>query len=201
MEDIGPMYGVGARALQDVFDTRRLADRLLDITLHRQLSDDDMALIAAQSTVWIASIDADGWPDVSYKGGPVGFVEIAGPTELRIPSYDGNGMFRTLGNIADDGRLALLFVDTERPWRIRLHGRGRVSTDPADTSRHVGCKAVLIVVVERVFPNCGRYIHPPGGISKYVPADGYTPPSPSWKQLPEIADALAHDDPARQDTG
>ena len=66
------MYGAGARALQDEFDSRRLADRLHELTVHTELTDDDTALIVEQSTAWLATVDADGWPDVSYKGGDVG---------------------------------------------------------------------------------------------------------------------------------
>ena len=62
----GQLCGKGARALQDEFDSRRLADRLADITLHTELTDEDKALISAQNTVWVGTVDADGWPDVSY---------------------------------------------------------------------------------------------------------------------------------------
>lgn len=192
-----PLYGEGARALQDEFDTRRLADRLAGWTLHTALTDTDIELIRAQSTVWLATVDADGWPDVSYKGGDIGFVEVLHETELRIPSYDGNGMMRTLGNIVDTGRVALLFIDMARPWRIRLHGTARVSTDPADVSRHHGAHSVVIVTLDRIFPNCGRYIHRDGVLSEYVPHVGYEPPVPEWKQYEGFRDVLPVADVAR----
>lgn len=197
---MGPseLYGAGARALQDEFDSRRLADRLGELTVHAELTDDDISLITAQSTTWISTVDADGWPDVSYKGGDVGFVRVVSPTELRIPAYDGNGMMRTLGNIADTGRVALLFVDVERPWRLRLHGTARVSTDPVDVAAFHGAFAVVVVTPARIFPNCGRYIHQ-DGVSEFVPRDGHEPPVPEWKTYEFINDALPADDPARQD--
>ena len=88
----GELFGAGARALQDELGTRRLADTIAAHTVHDLLSDDDVELIGAQSTVWLSTVDVDGWPDVSYKGGAVGFVEVVSPSELRIPMYDGNGM-------------------------------------------------------------------------------------------------------------
>ena len=188
--DAGRMYGDGARALQDAFDSRRLADALSTFTVHETLRDDDIELIRRQSTVWIATVDADGWPDVSYKGGDVGFVEVGAPDELRIPIYDGNGMWRTLGNIADDGRIGLLFIDVERPWRMRVHGRAAVSIEPADVERHVGAQAVLIVRIGRIFPNCGRYIHRDGAISKFVPRDDHQPPIPDWKRIEGLRPVL-----------
>ena len=196
--DVGGLYGDGARALQDEFDSRRLADRLHDLTVHPELNDDDVALIGAQSTVWISTVDADGWPDVSYKGGEPGFVEVASPTELRIPSYDGNGMMRTMGNVADTGRVALLFVDTTRPWRLRVHGTACVSTEAGDVERFHGAHAVMVVSIGRVFPNCGRYIHTDGALSEHVPRQGHEPPTPAWKTYDVINDALPTDDPARR---
>ncbi len=194
----GTMYGPGARALQDEFDSRRLADRLADVTLHDQLDDGDIDLIRDQNAVWIATVDIDGWPDVSYKGGDRGFVEVVGPGEVRVPFYNGNGMWRTLGNVHDNGRVALLFVDPARPWRVRLHGTGEVRSDASTTARYVGAEALLVVHVGRVFPNCGRYIHPPGEVSRFVPRPDAPAPVPEWKELPFLNDVLPDSDPAKR---
>ncbi len=189
-------YGDGARALQDHFDSRRLADRLTEITLHEELDDGDLALIQAQSTVWISTVDSEGWPDVSYKGGARGFVVAVGRNELHIPIFDGNGMFRTLGNVADTGRVALLFIDVTQPWRLRVHGTGRVSTDADHVQKHTGAKAVLIVEVRRAFPNCGRYIHRGDEISAFVPVAGVDTPVPDWKKIPVLREVLPAEDAA-----
>lgn len=188
-----PLYGPGARALQDEFDSRRLADRLVDLTLHTELNDEDITLISAQSTVWLATVDEAGWPDVSYKGGVAGFVSIKGSTELRLPIYDGNGMFRTLGNLKDNGKIALLFLDNGRPWRIRIHGKAVVSTLPADCEEFEGAIGTVIVSILRIFPNCGRYIHTQSSepeISAFVPQAGHQPPAAEWKSHPAIKDSL-----------
>jgi predicted pyridoxine 5'-phosphate oxidase superfamily flavin-nucleotide-binding protein len=192
--ELGELYGEGARALQQAFDSERLAGALQAFTVHDALTDDDVALVRAQSTVWIATVDADGWPDLSYKGGDVGFVEVVDERELRIPIYDGNGMWRTLGNIEDDGRVALLFLDTARPWRMRVHGVATVSIEPADVERHRGAQAVITVRVGRVFPNCGRYIHRDGEISKFVPRPDRPAPIPNWKRIEELRPALPERD-------
>lgn len=190
------LFGAGARELQAQLDTTRLADVIAMHTVHDALTDDDIELIGAQSTVWVSTVDADGWPDVSYKGGAVGFVQVTGRTELRIPSYDGNGMMRTMGNIVDTGRVALLFVDTARPWRMRVHGTARVSTDAADLAAHVGAEAVIVMTTVRIFPNCGRYIHD-DQISTYVPSADHRPPLPEWKKHEFVRDALPARDQER----
>ena len=193
-DTLGPMYGTGARRLQDHFDSRRLADSLVRHTVHDELTPDDLDLIGRQTTVWISTVDADGWPDVSYKGGDAGFVRSVSPTELRIPIYDGNGMMRTLGNVADTGRVALLFIDPTVPRRLRLHGTARVSTDAGDVAEHVGADAVLVVTPMRIFPNCGRYIHRDGALSEHVPRPGAEQPIPSWKLYDWVHDALPERD-------
>jgi len=195
----GALYGEGARSLQDQLDTRRLADTLANVTVHDELTDDDVALIEAQSTVWLSTVDADGWPDVSYKGGDVGFVQIVSPTELRIPMFDGNGMQRSMGNIIDTGRVALLFIDTSRPWRMRLHGTATVSTDPADLDGHPGAHAMVVVSLVRIFPNCGRYIHRGEQISEFVPDEQGDAPIPDWKRIDGLYDSLPERDQRRLD--
>lgn len=195
------MYGDGARELQERFDSRRLADRLAEVTLHEELDQGDIDLVADQAAVWVATVDADGWPDVSYKGGEKGFIRVVSPSELQLPIYNGNGMWRTLGNVLDNGRVALLFVDQARPWRMRVHGTGTVLTDEASTSTFLEAEAVLRVEVARVFPNCGRYIHQGDEISPYVPHAGRQTPTPDWKRLPILREVLPANDPARSEDG
>ena len=198
-DQLSAMYGEGARELQDQFDSRRLADRLMEVTVHTELDEGDIELVRDQAAVWVATVDADGWPDVSYKGGNRGFVQVSSPTELRLPIYNGNGMWRTLGNILDNGRAALLFVDQQRPWRMRVHGTGSVLTDPTSTAMFTEAEAVLAVRVARVFPNCGRYIHRNEEISPYVPQPGRQTPIPEWKRLPILREVLPAHDPAGSD--
>lgn len=193
----GSLYGPGARALQEHFDSRRLADRLAELTLHPQLDDGDLALVADQREVWVSTVDRDGWPDVSYKGGDPGFVKVISPGELQIPIYNGNGMWRTLGNIADTGRVGLLFVDRQRPWRMRVQGTGEILLDAGSTAAFTGAEAVLAVKVARVFPNCGRYIHQGEQTSPYVPRTGQPAPIPEWKRIPALNEVLPAHDPAR----
>ncbi len=188
----GAVYGEGARQLQDRFDSRRLADRLERLTVHEELSESDQALISAQSFFLLATVDAEGWPDVSYKGGEPGFVRIVDSRTLCFPLFDGNGMFRSAGNIADDGRVALLFIDVSKPWRLRVHGIAQVITEAELVGSFHGAIAAVRISVGRVFPNCGRYIHriSSGEISEYVPRPGYEPPVPEWKKIPELAEVL-----------
>src|SRR5512136_2821464 len=125
------LYHDGSRRLQDRFETRRLADRLEEVIAHDVFTDADRAFIESRSMFFLATADAEGRPDCSYKGGEPGFVRVTGAGELAFPSYDGNGMFRSLGNVLANPAVALLFIDFERPNRLRVNGRATIAeSDP-----------------------------------------------------------------------
>src|SRR5688572_31565600 len=124
-----PVYHDGMRELQDLRDTRRIADRLAEVTLRRAFTDDDRAFIARAPMFFIATADAEGRPDCSYKGGLPGFVRVIDDTTLAIPDYDGNGMYRTWGNVLVNPQVGLLFLDFEQPKRLRVNGTARVAED------------------------------------------------------------------------
>ena len=192
-------YHDGMRAWQDRFDTRRLADRLDEKLARVSFSAEDRAFIESRSLFFLATANAQGEPDCSYKGGDAGFVRVTADDELAFPSYDGNGMFRSLGNIAVNPAVALLFIDFERPNRLRINGRARIDADDPLRADFAGAQLVVRVRAQLIFPNCPRYIHRMHTVerSPYVPQPGVTPPVPKWKRFEAFSDVLAADDPAR----
>jgi hypothetical protein len=194
-----PAYHAGMRELQDRFDTRALADRLDERLGRTAFTPEDRAFIESRPLFFLATADADGQPDVSHKGGDPGFVRITGDNELAFPSYDGNGMFRSLGNARVNSAVALLFIDFERPNRLRVHGHARLVFDDPLRAAFVGAQLVVRVRAERIFPNCPRYIHRMSVVesSPYVPRDAQAVPVPKWKLMDAFRDVLARDDPAR----
>jgi Pyridoxamine 5'-phosphate oxidase len=109
------MYHQGNRQLQDQFDSRRIADRLEDKQTHTVFSADDKVLIESAIYFFVATADAEGRPDCSFKGGAPGFVHVTGPSELAFPDYDGNGMFKSLGNLLVNQNVGLLFIAMHGP--------------------------------------------------------------------------------------
>lgn len=128
MTDQSP-YHEGMRSLQDERDTRRIADRLAEVTLRQVFTDEDRAFIERCPMVFVATADAAGRPDCSYKGGLPGFVRVLDGTTLAIPDYDGNGMYRSWGNLQVNPHIGLLFIDFENPKRIRVNGRASITPD------------------------------------------------------------------------
>ena len=192
-EEASDLYGTGARALQDHFDARRLADRLKEVTVKESIDEKTAAYLERATYFFLATVDEAGFPDVSYKGGRSGFVRVLDEHTIRFPSYDGNGMFRSLGNIQETGRVALLFIrQNEKANRIRVHGNARVLLSASALEQFEGSEAVVEVHVSRVFPNCPRYIHDfeSGTISEFAPGGDVAPPQPEWKEWEIFADVL-----------
>jgi len=189
-------YHVGMRELQDHFDSRRLADRLHERLSRTAFDDEDRAFIEASSMFFLATADASGQPDCSYKGGRPGFVRVTGACELAFPSYDGNGMFRSLGNVLVNPAVGMLFLDFEKPRRLRVNGQAALRFDDALMSSFPGSQGIVRVQAERIFANCPRYIHRMKlvELSVYVPAAGHEPPVPAWKRNPAFRDALPRHD-------
>lgn len=173
-------YHEGQRALQDLHDSRRLADRLEEITYHEALSDDDRAFIERSPFFFLATADEDGLPDVSYKGGAPGFVRCPDDRTLLWETYDGNGQFRSLGNVLVNPKVSLLFIDFESPNRMRLQGRATLGEGRAE----LGSGLAVKVEVTRVWPNCPRYVHKMQlvELSPNAPREGHVPPDAEWKQ-------------------
>ena len=105
-------YHAGSRALQDRFDTRRLADRIEERLVKDRIGPDDKAFIEARDMFFLATVDARGQPSCSYKSGDPGFVRVVGACTLAFPCYDGNGMFLSMGNLAENRRVGMLFIDS-----------------------------------------------------------------------------------------
>ena len=191
-----PFYNEGSRTLQDRFDTRRLADRLEQVTTRHAFSDQDRTFIARASMFFLATADTNGRPDCSYKGGLPGFVRVIDAQTLVFPSYDGNGQFRSLGNLLLNPRVGLLFIDFEESKRIRINGVASIDhADPLRT-QYPGADLVVRVRAEIIFPNCPRYIHKlqPNELSPYVPRQDYEAPEPAWKQMDAFRDYLPESD-------
>ena len=187
-----PLYHDGMRQLQDARETRPLADRLEKVTVHTTFSEDDRVFIESCPMFFVSTADAAGQPDCSYKGGLPGFVRVIDDHTLAFPDYDGNGMYRSWGNIVVNPHVGLLFVDFENTKRIRVNGTAQISEDDPLHGDYPGAVFIIRVSATRIFPNCPRYLHKMKLVeySPYAPQADYTPPVPAWKTFDTFRDAL-----------
>jgi predicted pyridoxine 5'-phosphate oxidase superfamily flavin-nucleotide-binding protein len=193
------MFHDGSRELQDRFDTRRIADRIEELLAKETIDPGTRAFIERMDMFFLATADADGAPQCSYKGGDPGFVRVLDDRTLAFPSYDGNGMFLSLGNVLRNPRVGLLFVDFQAGSRVRVNGIASVADDDPLLASYPGAQVVVRVRTTEVFPNCPRYIHRMQLVerSPFVPQVECAPPVPEWKRRSWSRDALPEGDPAR----
>jgi uncharacterized protein len=192
------VYHEGSRHFQDRFDTRRLADRIDDRLVDDVIDDDDRAFIERMEMFFLATADADGRPTCSYKGGDRGFVRVLDRHTIAFPSYDGNGMYLSAGNVRVNPHVGLLFIDFERRRRMRLEGVASIDEADRLLAEYPEAQLVVRVRATRVYPNCPRYIHrmEMAERSRFVPQPGCETPVPAWKRRDWSHDVLPQGDPA-----
>jgi uncharacterized protein len=187
------MYHEGNRTLQDQFDSRRISDRLEEKLTRNAFTADDTAFIESAVYFFLATADAHGQPDCSFKGGMPGFVRVTGPSELAFPDYDGNGMFKSLGNLLVNPNVGLLFIAMhDKPRRLRVNGTAAVNRDDPLLASTIGAQLIVRVTARAIFPNCPRYI-PAMQLTEpsiYAPRPGSEPPEPAWKGFDAFKDCI-----------
>lgn len=180
------------RVLQDRFGTRPLADRLEEGDLRTTLGEPERAFIETRDMFFLSTIDSQGRPTVSYKGGDVGLVQATDAATLLFPSYDGNGMYLSMGNIAGRTEIGMLFIDFEKPRRLRVQGRATLTDDAAVLLRWPGAELAVRVAITGLWVNCPRYVHRYRRIeeSRYVPNEAGAAPLAGWKRIDTMQDVL-----------
>ena len=187
------------RELQRQFDTVRLADRIEERLFRERITEDDRAFIGRMDMFFLATADAAGRPNCSYKGGDPGFVRVVNDQMLIFPNYDGNGMYISMGNTTENPHVGLLFIDFENQKRLRINGIAEIAPAEAADPPYPEAQFIVKVCVRQVFPNCPRYIHKMQLVerSRFVPRRMLRTPVPGWKRMEWAADALPAADPAR----
>jgi predicted pyridoxine 5'-phosphate oxidase superfamily flavin-nucleotide-binding protein len=201
-----PTYNDGSRRLQDRFDTRRLADRLDERFVQRRvIGPEDREFIERMDMFFLATADAEGRPQSSYKGGDPGFVRVLDERTVAFPNYDGNGMYLSMGNVLVNPHVGMLFIDfvSERPSRLRLNGVASVDENDELMAAYPEAQFIVRVAAREVFPNCPRYIHRMALVkrSRFVPRADCSTPVPEWKRADWANDVLPEGDPAASESG
>ena len=194
------LYGQQHRELQDAFGTRKLADRIEQIACRTEFDEESTAFIESMDMFFLATVDHNGRPTVSYKGGDPGFVKILDSTTLVFPSYDGNGMFLSMGNLALQKQVGMLFISFERPHRLRVQGTATISReDPALQQYYKEADLIVRVKLSEMWQNCPRYVHRYQKVqaSRYVPREAKETPLAEWKRVDAVQDVLSPRDATR----
>ena len=192
-------YSKQHRALQAQFGTEKMADRIEQLASHNEFNDDAKGFIEHSEMFFLTTINDKGQPTVSYKGGDMGFIKVLDSNTLIFPSYDGNGMFLSMGNIVGNDQIGMLFISFEAPHRIRVQGTATISQDAALLAHYKEADFVVTVKLAELWQNCPRYIPKMEKVrsSRYVPRADCETPLAEWKRVDLLQDVLPPADLAK----
>ncbi len=185
-------YSDSQRALQAEFASTGLADRLEQLIVRDSFDEDSKDFVEQARFFFLASVDDQGFPTVSHKGGDAGFVKVTSPDTVLFPCYDGNGMYYSMGNIDAHPPVGLLFIDFETPRRLRVQGLAHLSRDPEILQLWPETALAVVVTVKQIWVNCPRYIQPMQYLepAAHIPRKGLDTPQPEWKSYEAFADVV-----------
>ncbi len=176
-----------------------MANRLEEVIVKNEFDDETKGFIESRDMFFLSTIDHTGRPTVSYKGGDPGFVKIIDQNTLVFPSYDGNGMYMSMGNIAEQSKVGMLFIAFDKPHRIRVHGTATVHRDDPLLAEFKEAELIVRVKLTDLWQNCPRYIHRQvkESASRYVPRAACETPLAGWKQTDLVQDVISAKDAAK----
>ena len=108
-------------------------------------------------------------------------------------------MFYSMGNIASQNKVGLLFINFETPQRLRVHGTASVHKEDPLLERYKEAELIVKVTLSKLWINCPRYI-PKMDVkepSHYVPQEDQETPFAAWKRIDLVQDVLPPKDEGR----
>ena len=192
------MFNDGNRTLQDRYNGRAVADKIVELVETSTFNDEFKAFVESVPFFFLATSAGDN-ADCSFKGGEPGFVRVTAPDQLIFPDYDGNRMYKSLGNILQNPNVGLLFIKFGKEegegamyLRLRISGKASIHDNHDALSSYAGAKRIVQVAVTHIFPNCPRYIPHMELVSpsRHIPKTDEEQPTPAWKNVPPIAELL-----------
>ena len=193
------MFNDGNRTLQERYDGRAVADKIVELVETPTFTPEFQEFVESLPFFFLATSAGEN-TDCSFKGGAPGFVRVTAPDHLIFPDYDGNRMYKSLGNIIENPNVGLLFLKFGAEegqgamfLRLRVSGRASVHDEHEALSTYPGAQRIVEVDVTHIFPNCPRYIPHMEVVapSRHIPKAGKQQSTPAWKEVPPIAELLS----------
>jgi predicted pyridoxine 5'-phosphate oxidase superfamily flavin-nucleotide-binding protein len=125
-----------------------------DEVRNAELGADEAAFIHAQRSFYMATVSETGWPYVQHRGGAPGFLRVVDAKTLTFTDLPGNRQFISVGNVAQDDRVALILMDYTHRQRLKLLGRLSVEESPGAGRT----ERTMTIHVEAFDWNCPKYI-------------------------------------------
>jgi predicted pyridoxine 5'-phosphate oxidase superfamily flavin-nucleotide-binding protein len=165
------MFTDGVKAAQEQVGSRAQYERFTGATgPNDELSEQETAFIEQRDSLYIATVNADGWPYVQHRGGPAGFLRVMGPQCLAYADFRGNKQMISVGNVATNDRVSLILMDYPNRRRLKILGHTRVAdareVPPAELAKvelpdyRARIERVVYIDVVAFDWNCPQHITP-----------------------------------------
>ncbi|MFE0463077.1 pyridoxamine 5'-phosphate oxidase family protein [Kitasatospora sp. NPDC058965] len=165
----------GEHVLQQEHGTAERADRFYRDQVLDHLNERMREFVGRQEMAFVATSDADGACDATFRAGPPGFLHVIDPRTLAYPEYRGNGVMASLGNLTENGHIGLLLVDFVRDViGLHINGRACVVDDatlratvpdlPRETVPGRRAELWVLIDVDEAYIHCAKHI------PRFVPA-------------------------------
>jgi predicted pyridoxine 5'-phosphate oxidase superfamily flavin-nucleotide-binding protein len=164
----------GERRAQERFGTRGRAEAFYANQVLNYLNQPMQDFIGRMEMVYIATADAQGHCDCSFRAGAAGFVQVLDEKTLGYPENRGNGVLASIGNILDNPHIGLIFLDYyQSTIGLHVNGRARVldsveaasfpqfTSDMAESARNNGgrlAEAWVVIDVEETYIHCSKHV-------------------------------------------
>jgi predicted pyridoxine 5'-phosphate oxidase superfamily flavin-nucleotide-binding protein len=121
------------KALQTRLGSRRAYARIeAQGGFRTGITPDLVMFLAAQRSFYLATVNGEGQPYIQHRGGPPGFLKVLDDHRLGFADYAGNRQYISWGNLGENPKVHLFFMDYTHRRRIKLWGTAKViEDDPA----------------------------------------------------------------------
>lgn len=161
------MFSPAVKAVQQQNGSRDAYAKRDGATESDVLTENEAQFIATRDSFYMASVGASGWPYVQHRGGPMGFLRVLGGRTIGFADFRGNRQYVSVGNLADDNRVALFLMDYPRRARLKLLGRAttvslsetpELATALIDQNYGAKVERAILIELEAFDWNCSQHI-------------------------------------------
>ncbi len=159
----------GEHCLQEKFGTTERADRFYDDQVRDRLNARMIEFVGRMDMAFIATSDAHGECDSSFRAGEPGFIHVIDERTVAYPEYRGNGVLASLGNISENPHIGILMIDFVQDLiGLHINGTARIVEDdvmrtgvpdlPAVAVKGRTPERWVLVDVEEAYIHCRKHI-------------------------------------------
>ncbi|MBD3664246.1 pyridoxamine 5'-phosphate oxidase family protein [Sulfitobacter aestuariivivens] len=116
------MFTAQVEAEQDAIGAKGAYARRYDAKHDEPLGEQERSFLTSRTSIYIATVNSDGWPYIQHRGGPLGFLKVLDDRTIGFADYRGNRQLITKGNLAGDDRVSVFAMDYARKARLKLQG-------------------------------------------------------------------------------